>query len=120
MKPRTFKITILFSFVVFTFGFFILESELSSKLENNSLLSTGLGSVETLEAGYKAWAANFEQNGGERNIILPMSSSRVTTTEQTGAYGLAKLNLIDKTVSVEVRGLSETEALDFWLIDNAS
>ena len=88
--------------------------------ENDSLLSTGLGSVETLEAGYKAWAANFEQNGGERNIILPMSSSRVTTSKQASGYGLAKLNLIDKTVSVEVRGFPETEALDFWLIDNAS
>jgi cytochrome c peroxidase len=120
MKPRTFKLTVLFSFLLSTVGGLILEGRVSSNPENDSLLSTGLGSVETLEAGYKAWAADFEQNGGERNIILPMSSSRVTTTAQASAYGLAKLNLIDKTVSVEVRGFSETAALDFWLIDNAS
>src|ERR1044071_4043992 len=120
MKPKTFKLTILCSFLLSTFGVLIFEGEVSSNPENNSLLSTGLGSVETLEAGYKAWAANFEQNGGGRNIILPLNSSRVTSTRQSGAYGLAKMNLVDKTVSVEVRGLSEAEPLDFWLIDNAS
>ena len=120
MKPKTFKLTILSSFLLFTFWGLILEGEVSSNPENDSLLSTGLGSVETLEAGYRDWAANFEQGGGERNIILPMSSSRVTPSKEANASGLAKLNLIDKTVSVEVRGFSETEALDFWLIDNAS
>lgn len=119
MKPRTFKLTILSSFLLCTFGGLILEGRVSSNPENNSLLSTGLGSVETLEAGYKAWATNFEQGGGEHNIILPLNSSRITSTRQSSAYGLAKLNLVDKTVSVEVRGLSETEPLDFWLIDNA-
>jgi hypothetical protein len=120
MKPRTFKLTVLFTFLLCTIGGLIFEGEVSSNPENDSLLSTGLGSVETLEAGYKAWTDNFEQNGGERNIILPMSSSRVTTSEQASAYGLATLNLIDKTVSVEVRGFPESDALDFWLIDNAS
>ncbi|HEX8185857.1 MAG TPA: hypothetical protein VF747_13920, partial [Blastocatellia bacterium] len=120
MKPRTFKLTTLFSFLLCTFGVLIFDGEVLSNPENNNLLSTGLGSVETLETGYNAWAANFEKDGGERNITLPMSSSRVTSTQQSSAYGLAKLNLVDKTVSVEVRGFSETESLDFWLIDNAS
>ncbi|HVG19201.1 MAG TPA: hypothetical protein VNI02_09110, partial [Blastocatellia bacterium] len=120
MKPRTFKLTILSSFLLCTFGVLIFEGRVSSNPENNSLLSTGMGSVETLEAGYKAWATNFERDGGERNIILPLNSSRVTSTQQSSAYGLAKLNLVDKTVSVEVRGLSEIESLDFWLIDNSS
>ena len=124
MKPRTIKLTILFSFLLFIFGGLILveliEGKVSSNTNNDSLHSTGLGSVETLEAGYRAWAASFEQNGGERNIILPMSSSRVTASNQPSGYGLARLNLVDKTVSVEVSGFPETEALDFWLIDNAS
>ena len=120
MKPKTVKLTILFSFLLGIFGAFILEGKVSSNPENPSLLSTGLGSVETLEAGYKAWAANFENEGGERNVILPMTSTRVTASKQSSAYGLARLNLIDKTVSVEVSGFPATEALDFWLIDNAS
>lgn len=120
MKPRTLKLTILFSFLLSTVGGLILESNTSSNPENDSLLSTGLGNVETLEAGYKDWAAKFEQAGGERNLILPMGSSRLTATEPASASGVAKLNLVDKTVSVEVRGFPETAALDFWLIDNAS
>ncbi|HKY05188.1 MAG TPA: hypothetical protein VJQ56_09880, partial [Blastocatellia bacterium] len=124
MKPRTIKLAILFSFLLFIFGGVILvdllESQVSANPDNDDMRSTGLGSVETLEAGYKAWAANFEQGGGERNIVLPMSSSRVTTPTQATVYGLARLNLVDKTVSVEVRGFPETEALDFWLVDNAS
>jgi hypothetical protein len=120
MKPRTFKLTVLSSFLLCTFVGLILEGRVSSNPENNSLLSTGLGSVETLEAGYRAWATGFERDGGERNILLPLNSSRVTSTRQSGASGLAKLNLVDKTVSVEVRGLSGAEPLDFWLIDNAS
>ncbi len=124
MKPRTVKLAILFSFLLFISGGVILvdllESRVSANPETGDLQSTGLGSAETLEAGYKAWAANFERDGGERNIVLPMNSSRVTTSTQASAYGLAKLNLIDKTVSVEVRGFPEAEAMDFWLIDNAS
>ena len=119
MKPRTIKLTILSTFFLGIFGAIILEGKVLSNPENDSLLSTGLGSVETLEAGYKAWAADFEQNGGERNIALPMSASRVTASRQAGGYGLARLNLVERTVSVEVSGLPETEALDFWLVDNA-
>lgn len=120
VKPKTVKLTILFSFLMGIFGAIILEGKVSSNPENESLHSTGLGSVETLEAGYRAWATDFEHKGGERNIVLPMSSSRVTMSKQASVYGLAKLNLVDKTVSVEVRGFPETEALDFWLVDNAS
>ncbi|HJQ67838.1 MAG TPA: hypothetical protein VKA70_02635 [Blastocatellia bacterium] len=120
MKPKTIKLMILSSFLLGIMGAFILEGKVSSNPEPDSLLSTGLGSVETLEAGYKAWAADFEQQGGERNIVLPLSSSRVTSSKQAAGYGLAKLNLVDKTVSVEVQGFDKTEAMDFWLVDNAS
>ena len=113
MKPRTIKLTILLSFLMCIFGGHLLEGKVSSNPENDSLLSTGLGSVETLEAGYKAWAADFEQNGGERNIILPMSLSRVTTSEQASVYGLAKLNLIDKTSLGRSQRLSRNGSAGF-------
>ncbi|HYP29982.1 MAG TPA: hypothetical protein VE262_24960 [Blastocatellia bacterium] len=119
MKPRTFKLMIIFTFVLSLFGGLILQSEGATNPDDGQL-STGLGSVETLEAGYRAWAANFERSSGERNIVLPMSPGRVTASEQASTYGLARLNMIDKTVSVEVRGFPETLALDFWLVDNGS
>jgi cytochrome c peroxidase len=118
MKYKTIKLFILSSLVLFSFWAIILKGEASSTTADQTLLSTGLGSIETLEASYRAWAVDFEKNGGERNIILPMNSSQVKSTQQSGAYGLAKLNLIDKRVTVEVRGIPETEELDFWLIDN--
>src|SRR5689334_2636818 len=119
MKPRTFKLTIIFLFVLSLSGGIILQSNASSDNENDNLISTGLGSVETLEAGYKDWAAKFEQNGGERNIVLPLSAGKLSEATSVGAAGAAQLNLVDKTVSVEVRGLPATAALDFWLVDNA-
>jgi cytochrome c peroxidase len=118
MKLKTIKLLVISSLVLFSFWVINSKGEASSTTEGQTLLSTGLGAVETLQASYETWAADFEKNGGERNIILPMNSSQGTSTEQPGASGLAKLNLIDKTVSVEVRGVPETEELDFWLIDN--
>ena len=118
MKPKTIKLLVLSSLVLFSFWVTNSKSEASSTTEDQTLLSTGLGAVETLQASYETWAADFEKNGGERNIILPMSSSQGTATEQPGASGLVKLNMIDKSVSVEVRGFPETAELDFWLVDN--
>src|SRR4030095_14186893 len=118
MKTKTLKLLVLSSLVLFSFWVTILRGEASSTTEDQTLLSTGLGSTETLESSYRIWTADFEKNGGERNIILPMSSSQGMSTQQPGAYGLATLNLIEKKVSVEVRGLAETQELDFWLIDN--
>src|SRR5205085_5309314 len=118
MKLKTLKLLVISSLAIFSFWFTNLKSEASSTTADQTLSSTGLGSAETLQASYDAWAANFEKNGGEKNIILPMNSSQGTATEPQGAYGLAKLNLVDKSVSVEARGFSETEELDFWLVDN--
>jgi hypothetical protein len=118
MKLKTLKLLVISSLVIFSFWVTNLKSEASSTTDGQTLSSTGLGNVETLQAGYEAWAAVFEKNGGEKNIILPMNSSQGTATQQQGAYGQAKLNLVDKSVSVEARGFSEAEELDFWLVDN--
>ncbi len=118
MKLKTLKLLVISSLAIFSFWFTNLKSEASSTTADQTLSSTGLGSAETLQANYDAWAANFEKNGGEKNILLPMNSSQGTATKQQEASGLAKLNLVDKSVSVEVRGFSEAEELDFWLVDN--
>src|SRR5262245_21100259 len=118
MKLKTTKLLIISSLILFSFWMTNSKGEASSTTEDQTLLSTGLGNVETLRASYETWAADFEKNGGEKNIILPMSSGQGVSTEQPGAAGLAKLNLVDKSVSVEVRGYPETEELDFWLVDN--
>ena len=96
----------------------ILKGEASSTTAGRTLSSTGLGSIETLRASYETWAADFEKQGGERNIILPLNSSQGIATQEPGTFGMATLNLVDRRVSVEVRGLPEAQELDFWLVDN--
>jgi cytochrome c peroxidase len=118
MKRKIVKLTVTLSLAVFSFWITFVKSEASSTTQDQTLQSTGLGSVETLQAGYDTWKTDFENNGAERNIILPMNSGRGITTLQPGATGLAKLNLVDRTVSAEVRGLKANQELDFWLVDN--
>jgi hypothetical protein len=118
MKLKTFKLLVISSLLLFAFWVTVFKGEASSTNDDQALSSTGLGTTETLQASYDAWAAEFEKNGGESNIILPMNSNQAVSTQQRMTYGLAKLNLIDKRVSVEVRGFPENEELDFWLIDN--
>src|SRR5215510_14606408 len=114
MKLKAIKLLDITSLVLFSFWVTNSKGEASSTTENQTLLSTGLGNVETLRASYETWAADFEKNGGERNIILPMNSSEAIATHQQGVYGMATLNLIDRRVSVEVRGVSPTAELDLW------
>jgi hypothetical protein len=118
MKPKTLKLLVLSSLIVFSIWMTILKGEASSTPGDQALVSTGLGSSDTLQASYDAWAAHFEKSGGERNIVLPMNACQGISTEKEGVYGLATLNLIDGRVSVEVRGLPGAEGLDLWLIDN--
>lgn len=119
MRSKKVKLVLLAFFVLFALATLIPKGEASLTSESDRLFSTGLGSVETLEANYKAWAANFDRNGGERNIVMPLVSGPGTSTGKASAIGIATLNLIDKRVSVEVRGFSDSDKLDFWLIDNS-
>ena len=118
MKSKTLKLLVLSSLALFALWAIVLKGEASPTTEDQTLSSTGVGSIETLQASYKTWAADFEKNGGERNIILPLNSSPGTSSQQPGVYGLATLNLIDRSLSVEVRGIPKTEELDCWLVDN--
>ena len=118
MKAKTLKLLVLSSLVLFSFWLTTSKGEATSTADNQTLSSTGLGNTETLQASYATWVADFEKNGGEKNITLPMNSSQAVSAQQAGAFGLAKLNLVDKNVSVEVRGFPESEELDLWLVDN--
>jgi cytochrome c peroxidase len=120
MKLKAAKLLVLSVFLLLPLAIPLLRSEASATSESEKLLSSGLGSVETLQANYRAWAADFERQGGERNILLPLGANPGVATGQSAAAGLVKLNLIEQTVSVEVKGLAATDELDFWLVDNRS
>lgn len=90
----------------------------NSSESQHELTRTGRGSVETLLANYKDWETAYLKNGGDRNMVLPIGSFKGLATEYSRAYGQARLNLIEGTISVEVTGLPKGESWDVWLIDN--
>src|SRR6185503_338861 len=104
MKAKTLKLLVLSSLVLFSLWLTTSKGEGTSTADDQILSSTGLGNTETLQASYETWVADFEKNGGEKNITLPMNSSQGVSPQHAGAYGLARLNLVNKNVSVEVRG----------------
>lgn len=85
-------------------------------------LSAGLGlsSVETFNANYQAWEAEYVKNGGDKNVVLAMGWFKGLSTGDSKASGVANLNLVDGVVSVEIKGLPKEEGWDLWLIDSAA
>ena len=98
---------------------FVANNTLKPGLEPQSA-TTGVGDVDTLEANYRAWEADYEKTGGDRNIVLSIGWFKGLSTESTEASGLVKLNLIDGVVSVKAKGLSPSQSWDIWLVDNRS
>lgn len=81
---------------------------------------TGLSSVETFNANYKAWEAEYEKNGGDRNVVMSVGWFKGLSTGESRASGIARLNLVDGVVSVDIDGLSKDENWDLWMIDSAA
>jgi hypothetical protein len=84
-----------------------------------SLAGLGLGSLETFNANYKDWEAQYERNGGDRNMVLAMGWFKGLSTGNSYASGSAKFNLVDGAVSVNINGLAKDEGWDVWLVDSA-
>ncbi|HJQ71461.1 MAG TPA: hypothetical protein VKA70_20960 [Blastocatellia bacterium] len=88
-------------------------------MADERLTSTGLGRVESLEAGYRAWEAEYIKAGGDRNMVVPMGWFKGLSTGDLGpAHGKAILNLVDGTILVEANDLAKSESYDFWLVEN--
>ena len=96
----------------------VLSSAESSSDSGPQLLSTEMTSADYLLADYQAWKARYEENGGDRNVVMSMGYFKGLSTEKVNASGQLKLNLIDGIVTVEAEGLSKKEGWDLWLIDN--
>ena len=71
-----------------------------------------------LQTAYASWAARHERGGGDKNVVIPLGWSKALSREVSHAKGRIKLDLIDGSVFVEVRGLQNPEVTDVWLVDN--
>ena len=113
-KVRLAVVAFLMAFAVLM----VLSSAESSSDSGPQLLSTEMTSADYLLADYQAWKARYEENGGDRNVVMSMGYFKGLSTEKMNASGQLKLNLIDGIVTVEAEGLSKKEGWDLWLIDN--
>ena len=77
-----------------------------------------IGNVRTLEAAYGRWQTAYTRGGGDRTLTLALGYSKALSASFTKAHGLAKLDLVDGSLSVEVFGLADERELDLWLVDN--
>ena len=120
MKIKALKLlTLAFLTIACALPVLFLSGKTSSE-PDPSLAGLGLGSLETFNANYKTWEAEYVKNGGDENMVLAMGWFKGLSTGNSYARGLAKLNLIDGVVSVEINGLSKNEGWDLWMVDSAA
>lgn len=120
MKVKSAKLAVVAFLMTCALPVVFLTGDTSSDT-TGPLTSTGLGSVESLEANYQAWEAQYVKDGGDRNMEVALTSSeKGITNGMINAGGLAKLNWVDGIVSVEVNGLEKSRDWDVWLVDNSA
>ena len=91
----------------------------ASSEPDSSLAGLGHGSLETFDANYKDWEAQYEKNGGDKNMFLAMGWFKGLSTGNSYASGSARFNLVEGIVSVNINGLSKDEGWDVWMVDSA-
>lgn len=79
---------------------------------------TGPADPQALLDQYREWEAEYERNGGDRNIVMTLGWSKGMSDDHSKAYGLAKLDLIAGTVAAEVVGLPPEQGWDLWLVED--
>lgn len=119
MRIKILKLLVLGSLIIAcALPVLFLSGTASSEPDSSPI--TGLSSVETLNANYKAWEAEYEKNGGDRNVVMSVGWFKGLSTGESRASGIARLNLVDGVVSVDIDGLSKDENWDLWMIDSAA
>ena len=70
-----------------------------------------------VKAAYTEWVKQHNAQGGDRSVTFALGYWKALSASYTTAKGVAKVNLIDGTVSVAVSGLPTGE-WEVWLVDN--
>jgi hypothetical protein len=120
MKIRILKLLVLCSLLIACAVPVLILSGKASSQTDSAPSSLGLSSVETFNANYKAWEEEYVKNGGDRNQVMAMGWFKGLSTGASRASGIARLNLIEGVVSVEIDGLAKDENWDLWMIDSAA
>lgn|GEM_PF-4038533 len=57
------------------------------------------------ESSFKIWASAYDSAGGDHNVIVNLSSSRVYVTEKVATTGFVRIDLIDGDVEITLVNL---------------
>ncbi len=74
--------------------------------------------VSSLTASFRAWSADHETAGGDRNVVFALGWSKGYSREVSQARGMVRLDLVGDVAEVELRGLPAGESWDVWLVEN--
>src|SRR3990172_9730300 len=117
---KTYILRVVPFLVIFLVVGFFFQIYTSSKYSSSDKTKPVIGNVNTLLSGYEQWKAMAKKSGADRNLVLPLGYSKALSFKFTNAHGIARIDLINGSISVEVSGLSDKEAFDVWLVDNES
>jgi len=120
MRIKILKLSVLALVTVACALPLLFLSGTASSETDSAPASLGLSSVEAFNANYKAWEAEYVKKGGDRNLVLAMGWFKGLSTGESRASGVARLNLVDGVISVEINGLSKAEGWDLWMIDSVA
>jgi hypothetical protein len=85
---------------------------------DDALYSTGKGGADQLKAEYDAWAMEYEANGGDRNLVLPVGAFKGLVTQHSDGRGYAKLDLVAGKVAAHFTNLAPQQQWDLWLMQD--
>jgi len=86
----------------------------------NSAAATGHGDVGALLSAFGSWREIYERNGGSPELLrLAMGYSRALSEARTDARGRLDLNLLDGSLTLQVKGL-EDGGYELWLVDDGT
>jgi len=119
MKIKALKLLTLVSLLIACSLPVLFLSGKAASEPDPSLAGLGFGNMETFDANYKAWEAEYLKTGGDENMELAMGWFKGLSTGNSYASGTATFNLVAGDVSVNINGLSKDEQWDVWMVDSA-
>ena len=119
MKIKALKLLTLVSLLIACALPVLFLSGKAASEPDPSLAGLGFGSMETFDANYKAWEAEYLKNGGDQNLVLSMGWFKGLSTGNSYASGTATFNLVEGNVAVTINGLAKDEDWDVWMVDSA-
>lgn len=113
MKSNQFSLLALFSLVAIVLysNFDYLPS-----FQYNNERVTGKGNTVALKQKYELWKKTYEKNQGAEVLTLALRFSRAFSGERSDAVGVAKINLVQGDLDLQVKGLEKDQEYAFWMV----